>query len=99
MKNRNQLKRSVYFYPHQLQQIEEKAGECGLRRNAFLVSSALRVKLVPKPECARFFGELGRIGNNINQIAYRLNSGGIPGDMKSLSELRQLLIELRGALL
>lgn len=45
----------------------------------------------------RILGELGRIGNNLNQIAYRLNTGGKP-NIPDLQEALGAYVGLRNAI-
>ncbi|WP_158279752.1 MobC family plasmid mobilization relaxosome protein [Coraliomargarita sinensis] len=47
----------------------------------------------------RLIGELGRIGNNLNQIAKKINTEGLPGDperaLELVSELHAIYVELQ----
>ena len=46
--------------------------------------------LISKEDLKRHFGELGRIGNNMNQLARRLNSGIREGFVEELREIQRL---------
>ena len=51
-----------------------------------------------KPEAKALRGDLGRIGNNLNQIAYQLNVGHVLGRVDYL-DLKQLLTRLQDTLI
>lgn len=89
--------------------LEARAGDSGLSLSAYLRACALgdagpraRHKApVNRELLARTNADLNRVGNNLNQIAHRLNSGGdpLPAIMESAAaELRQTLAVLRRAL-
>ena len=63
-----------------IRQLAQKHGETvsGLMRSA-LLHNRPRVPRVDLQALARLLGQLGKIGSNINQIAYHLNAGR-PGD-------------------
>ena len=88
-----------------IRQIAQTRGESvsGLMRSALLhnrpPASRIEVQAV-----ARLLGQLGKIGSNINQIAYHLNAGR-PGDrvegsledaLRDLSELRVACLQALG---
>ena len=97
--------------PEERRQIEACAISSGLT-----VSSYIRSRLLDKPQTAvvyrrsqlqrsvrHLIGQIGRTGNNMNQIAARLNSGqGMTGldrqhhdeGIAALADMRALLIEL-----
>src|SRR6267378_4095416 len=85
--------------------IAAKADKAGLSAAAFMRAAALgdpgpRSQRRPPADhkaLRRILGELGRVGNNINQIAYRLNTG----QKTPPPELRQALaayLEIRNAI-
>ena len=63
-----------------IRRIAERRGESvsALMRSA-LLHSRLRPSRIEVKAVARLLGQLGKIGSNINQIAYHLNAGR-PGD-------------------
>jgi hypothetical protein len=74
-----------------------------LMRSA-LLQSRLRPSRIEVKAIARLLGQLGKIGSNINQIAYHLNAGR-PGDrvegsleaaLRDLSELRLVCLQALG---
>jgi len=46
--------------------------------------------MISKEDLKKHFGELGRIGNNMNQLARRLNSGIREGFVEELREIQRL---------
>jgi len=82
--------------------IHAKASDAGLFAGGYLRATALgspgpravRRPPVDRQEIARLLGELGRVGNNLNQIARAFNSGEIPppseitAALESFSEMR-----------
>ena len=74
-----------------------------LRRSA-LLHSRPRASRIEVQAVARLLGQLGKIGSNINQIAFHLNAGR-PGDrvegsleeaLRDLSELRLVCLQALG---
>jgi len=73
--------------------LDGRARDAGLTAGAFLRSCALgdagpRAKRRPpieREELARLSAAVGRVGNNVNQIAHALNAGGdvVPAEIKS----------------
>jgi len=89
--------------------LEARAQEAGLSVGAFVRKAALgsagpRIRRAPvadTDELRRLRGELGKIGNNINQLAPHLNageSGSARAVEETLAELRGLFPDLREAL-
>ena len=80
--------------------LRERADMIGLSLGGFVRKVALgkagprskRQPTAPRDELRRLKGELGRIGNNLNQIAFGLNTGAIPPP----GELETALAELAG---
>ena len=88
-----------------IRQIAARRGQSvsALMRSA-LLQSRLRPSRVEVKAVARLLGQLGKIGSNINQIAYHLNAGR-PGDrvegsleaaLRDLSELRLVCLQALG---
>ena len=85
--------------------IQEKASSAGLFAGGYLRASALgtagpravRRPPVDRQELARLLGELGRVGNNLNQIARALNVDDPPpleevaAALADFSEMRALV--------
>jgi len=71
--------------------IRQKAAENGHSVAALIRSSLLRMRLphsrIDRRELARLLAELGKIGSNVNQIAYHLNSGRPPERIYNALEL------------
>jgi len=88
-----------------IRQIAQTRGESvsALMRNA-LLHNRPRASRIEVQAVARLLGQLGKIGSNINQIAYHLNAGR-PGDrvegsleeaLRDLSELRLVCLQALG---
>jgi hypothetical protein len=88
-----------------IRQIAQSRGESvsALMRSA-LLHNRPRASRVEVQAIARLLGQLGKIGSNINQIAYHLNAGR-PGDrvegsleeaLRDLSELRLVCLQALG---
>ena len=101
---RNKNRRSIYLLDAQHQQIKEKAKEQGLSFSSYVCQSALSNKapdLETKKQIKELYLELGRIGNNLNQIAYQLNKSNnhypqalqndLPEAISLLKDLRECL--------
>ena len=88
-----------------IRQIAQTRGQSvsALMRSA-LLHSRPRASRIEVQAVARLLGQLGKIGSNINQIAYHLNTGR-PGDrvegsleeaLRDLSELRIVCLQALG---
>jgi len=95
----------VRFTEEEFARIVEKADRAGLAIAAFLRGAglgnpgprAMRRPPADHQALRRLLGHLGRVGNNLNQIAHRLNTGA----QASLPELREALaayLEIRNAI-
>ena len=60
---------------------------------------AVRTPPVSKVALSKLLGEIGRIGNNVNQIARRLNSGGDAPEAHDLQATLRGLWQMRDAVL
>ena len=67
----------IELTPEQYQMLSEKAKQCRSTKRAFLIQlmEGRELRTPPSPEVKELRTEIHRIGNNINQIAYRLNAG------------------------
>ena len=87
--------------------IDEAAAQAGLSIGAYLRALALgnpgprarRRPPIEREKLARLLGELGKIGSNINQLAYAFNGRGRLPDLAELSALRRELAQIRDALM
>jgi Mobilization protein NikA len=99
---------TVRLTPQEAATIRQKAAAHGQTVGALVRSSLLHIRLQPSrielQAVARLLGQLGRIGSNINQIAYHLNAGR-PGDrvtsaleesLRDLAELRIVCLQALG---
>lgn len=84
---------------------DDKADRAGLTRAAFVRAAIVgspgpRAQRRPPADhvaLRKLLGELGRVGNNINQIARTLNSGE-DADIPELREALQAYLQLRDAI-
>lgn len=85
--------------------LAEKADKAGMATAAFLRAAALgeagpraqRRAPADKNALLRILGHLGRVGNNVNQIAHRLNLGE-KAQLPSLEEALGAYLEIRNAI-
>jgi len=104
---RQRNRRSTQRYSDdEFNRIAAKADNAGLGFAAYLRASALDGDAGPRAQrrppadhkaLRKILGEIGRIGNNINQIARAINSG----DAADVPELRDALhacLDIRGAI-
>ena len=85
--------------------LEEKATLAGLTKSSYVRQAAVAGQVQPRtviPEINRQdWGELGRLANNVNQIATRLNRGETidAKDFAVLAEISRVLGQIRAAIL
>jgi hypothetical protein len=105
--NRQRTKQClVRFTEQEFAEIIEKADRAGSPAAAFLRAAALgspgpRARRRPPADhvaLRQILGHCGRIGNNINQIAKRLNTGG-DADIAELREALAACLDIRTAIL
>ena len=98
---------SVRCTAEERSKIDEAARQAGLSIGAYLRSLALgsagpravRRPPIERKELARLLGHLGKVGSNLNQLAYAYNrERRIPG-LAELTTMRQQVGELRDALM
>ena len=96
MKENLTLIRGIRFSPTQWAAVEEHARQCGLPSATYVRQTAL--KAVPRRRCrvreSNVIYHLGRIGNNLNQLARRHNAG----EPVARAEVLEALAKLRAAL-
>ena len=80
------------------QQLQEKISESGKNQQEYILSCVLEKQIVNTDGIKELIPELKRIGNNLNQIAKKLNENGyvdykqeLPNTMKEVREVWQLL--------
>lgn len=67
----------IELTPAQYQLLTEKARQCGLTKRAFILRmlEGKEIRARPSEEVKALRTEIHHIGNNINQIARRVNAG------------------------
>ena len=79
-RRRNVLLQS-WLTPVEAQTVRRKAADAGVSVSEFMRSALFRYKPRPRTNTealSKLGGEMGKIGSNLNQIAYQLNRQGMP---------------------
>ena len=76
MRKRNKVV-PVRFSDHELSVIDANAKRANMSRTEFLVSSGMDKPIVILDDLKPMLAELRRIGNNVNQLTRKVNSGEI----------------------
>ena len=106
-KRQRNKRRSVRFTADEFNRIAAKADNSGLGFAAFLRAAALDGDAGPRSQrrppadhkaLRQLLGEVGRIGNNINQIARALNSGE-KAKLPALDEALRAYADIRNRIL
>jgi len=85
----------VRFAPEEWEKIRARAAEARLPPSTYVRETALGYRLSGRIS-SRAIYELGRIGNNLNQLAYVANATGRLDDTRRLHEvLDRLLLAIR----
>jgi hypothetical protein len=96
--NRHRKKFNIYLLPQEAEDLKDKAHAMRMSFSEFVryaaTGQALPVANLIPPEQ---FRQLSTIGNNLNQIAKKLNSGGsaFPSQLSALTHAQNLLEEIR----
>lgn len=91
----------------ELTALRERAERAGLSAGAYVRAAALgdagvragRRPVAEKALLAQALGQLGRWGNNLNQLAHQANTGHVPYPVHELSMVLVQFQELRGLIL
>jgi hypothetical protein len=105
-KRQRTTRRSVRFTADEFNEIAAKADNSGLGFAAFLRAAALEGNAGPRAQrrppadhkaLRQILGHVGRIGNNVNQIARALNSGE-EASLPDLQEALRAYLDIRNAI-
>lgn len=78
--------------------IEAKRVLSGLSLRKFILRCVTEKRIIVKPGAPLVAGQIGRIGNNLNQLARHVNSGFVPENCaRILEEIRDEIAEIRRA--
>lgn len=99
MANRTRPKQIVIrVSEEELEQIKEKVQQSGKSQQQYIIESLTQSNIVNLDGLKEIYPELKRQGNNLNQIAKKLNENGyvdykkeLPNTMKEVREVWQLL--------
>ena len=88
---------TIRLTPEERAKIFEGAIRAGLNLTEYILSLADSAVIRPPPDLSPLLTQLKRIGNNLNQIAAKVNSGAAyaPGLYELTALQRELLEELR----
>jgi len=105
---KNPLSRVMRFRltESQLRDLRRAANRAGLTVADFLrvkafggrAPKSVRIPPVEAREIARLFGEIGKIGSNVNQLAYHANAARALPIVAELQTMRSHLVAMHGAL-
>lgn len=106
---RRQQRISLGLEPTDLDVVDERAEAAGLSRAAYIRAAVLGhpgIRAVPRPHVEKALlgqtvGQLGRVGNNLNQLAHQANAGRVltPEALEPvLADIRQTLAAVMRAL-
>lgn len=90
-KNRKRDKQiKFYVNEKEYEQIKKKVEKSKLKQQEYLIKSALNKKIIVIDGLKEIFLELSREGNNLNQIAKKINEG----EQKDIKEMKNKLNNL-----
>ena len=95
MRKRNRVV-PVRFSDHELSVIDTNAKRAGMNRTEFLVSAGMDKPIVILDDLKPTLAELRRIGNNVNQLTRKANSGEVY--VVGLNEINEQLGEVASGL-
>jgi hypothetical protein len=100
---RHSVPLTTWVKPGELARILHRVAEANLSVSAYLRTAALRVTInppsVPRVNL-RLLGDLGRVGNNLNQLVHAIHAGrAAPGLLTVLNELLVMLQTVRRELI
>ncbi|MDU1308729.1 MAG: plasmid mobilization relaxosome protein MobC [Clostridium perfringens] len=84
--------KQIKFYVNEkeYEQIKKKVEKSKLKQQEYLIKSALNKKIIVIDGLKEIFLELSREGNNLNQIAKKINEG----EQKDIKEMKNKLNNL-----
>lgn len=97
---------SLWLSKDERSEIESRANNAGLSMGGYCKSVIFNTKpsrrsrrpSPDKAELAKLLGEIGRVGNNLNQVAYQLNAHGSV-ELEELKDALADLAEMRTAIM
>ena len=95
MRKRNHVV-PIRFSDHELSVIDANANRANMSRTEYLVSAGMDKPIVILDDLKPMLTELRRIGNNVNQLTRKVNSGEIY--VVGLSEINEQLGEVASGL-
>lgn len=80
---------TVRFTPFEHAQLMQAVAETGRSASDLIRETAAGIEIKARPPAinAQLLKELAAWGNNLNQLAYRLNSGNIPGALEIMQAI------------
>ena len=95
MRKRNRVV-PVRFTDHELSVIDANAKKANMSRTEFLVSAGMDKPIIILDDLKLMLAELRRIGNNVNQLTRKVNSGEVY--VVGLNEINEQLGEVASGL-
>lgn len=92
MNENRKREKQIKFYVNEKEydQIKKKVEKSKLKQQEYLIKSALNKKIIVIDGLKEIFLELSREGNNLNQIAKKINEG----EQKDIKEMKNKLNNL-----
>lgn len=92
MNENRKRNKQIKFYVNEKEydQIKKKVEKSKLKQQEYLIKSALNKKIIVIDGLKEIFLELSREGNNLNQIAKKINEG----EQKDIKEMKNKLNNL-----
>lgn len=92
MNENRKRNKQIKFYVNEkeYEQIKKKVKKSKLKQQEYLIKSALNKKIIVIDGLKEIFLELSREGNNLNQIAKKINEG----EQKDIKEMKNKLNNL-----
>ena len=91
-------RRTFFFSDGELAAIRQRAGAVRLAEYGRRVMLGQALPAIVPAEHLPLISELGRIGTNLNQLAYRANAAGNAGVVESFDDALAVVLDLRAAL-
>ncbi|MGU8865024.1 plasmid mobilization protein [Clostridium perfringens] len=92
MNENRKREKQIKFYVNEkeYEQIKKKVEKSKLKQQEYLIKSALNKKIIVIDGLKEMLSELSREGNNLNQIAKKINEG----EQKDIKEMKNKLNNL-----
>lgn len=86
---------SFKLTPYEKRQFETKRKLSGLTTHEFVMTCIANTPVIIRPGANRLIIEIKRVGNNLNQIAHKVNAGQVTDCRDELRSIQNELTEIR----